>query len=258
MSILVIEVKDLGIVIGADRNLTHSNTQTGTLLGQTQRTKIIRLPQNRGIIGYVGCARVGNLFTDEWLQEFVYRNVKFESLESLGNTLAKEIQKQRIMDEGTDDAQGILIHLVGFEKDKTDYYPVVFLITNIHGLKDNGEYENPIKEYRCSEHIKYENGITHQNIRTYYKSGHFGWFHQGFDLGAYNIIDNKLNETFHLLETSGHPKHPTIKSIKDAEPFVKMKVLSYGAYFSSFFLPNEQYVGGGADVLSIPWPEDPK
>jgi hypothetical protein len=35
-----------------------------------------------------------------------------------------------------------------------------------------------------------------------------------------------------------------------------MWVLMYGALFEAFGVPGERYVGGGADVLSIPWPSE--
>jgi hypothetical protein len=34
-----------------------------------------------------------------------------------------------------------------------------------------------------------------------------------------------------------------------------MSVLMYGAYFQAYQKPYEQYVGGGVDTVSIPWPE---
>ena len=36
-----------------------------------------------------------------------------------------------------------------------------------------------------------------------------------------------------------------------------MSVLTYGAYFEAYKGPGEQYVGGGADVVSLAWPESP-
>jgi len=33
-----------------------------------------------------------------------------------------------------------------------------------------------------------------------------------------------------------------------------MSILTYGAYFEAYRGVGEQYVGGGADVVSIPWP----
>jgi hypothetical protein len=35
----------------------------------------------------------------------------------------------------------------------------------------------------------------------------------------------------------------------------KMQVLIYGAYYEAFHPPGAQYVGGGADVLTVPWPD---
>jgi len=254
MSVLVIEVNEHGIVMGADRNLTHS-IPLGISIGQSQRSKIIRLPDKKGLVGYVGCATVGNMFMDEWIQDFIYRNVKIESLESFVINLKDEIQFRKDKDWGSLNADGIIIHVCGFEKDSDKYYPLVYRIANMEWNPTRNEYLKATKKFYFDQHILYQNTITKQNIRDFYKVGNVGWFHQGFDLGAYNTIDTKLNEAFLILAKSEHPKHPKINSIKQVEPYIKMKVLSYGAYFSSFFLPNEQYVGGGADVLSLTWPE---
>jgi hypothetical protein len=35
---------------------------------------------------------------------------------------------------------------------------------------------------------------------------------------------------------------------------LRMAVLGYSAYFGAFYASFEQYVGGGADVVAVPWP----
>jgi hypothetical protein len=35
---------------------------------------------------------------------------------------------------------------------------------------------------------------------------------------------------------------------------LRMAVLGYSAYFGAFYASFNQIVGGGADVVSVPWP----
>jgi len=53
-----------------------------------------------------------------------------------------------------------------------------------------------------------------------------------------------------------HPTQPhsVPTTLEEWSKHVKLAVNGYAAYFSSFFEPYEQYVGGGADVVSAAWP----
>jgi hypothetical protein len=258
MSILDIQVTNHGIVMGADRNLTYTDEINGVIMeGQAQRTKVLKLPKNKGVIGYVGVAHIGGIFTDEWLQNFIFNNIEIDTLEEFTVQLKGEIEKQRMIDEGSNKSVELIIHIAGFEQVDGIYYPLVYRITNMIYDSTKG-YLPPTKKFYYDQHIGYKNGITQQNIRAWYDSGNYTWFHQGFDLSAYNTIDSALKEAYKALININHPNHSLPKNIKEREKYVKMTVLSYGAYFNSFYLPNQQYVGGGADVISIEWPESMK
>jgi len=80
------------------------------------------------------------------------------------------------------------------------------------------------------------------------------WFHQGYDLVTFNMIDATLKEAFKYLFAS-HPNHSLPETLEDWEKHLKMTILTYGSYFQAFNSPNAQLVGG-ADVVSLKWPED--
>jgi hypothetical protein len=83
-------------------------------------------------------------------------------------------------------------------------------------------------------------------------------FRQGYDLAAFNAIDAALRAAMQTLVTA-HPLqiHPFPTTLSEWAKHLRMSVLGYGAYFGAFYAPYEQYVGGGADVVSVPWPPTP-
>lgn len=61
-----------------------------------------------------------------------------------------------------------------------------------------------------------------------------------------------MKEAFRVLQAAGVLPPPN--SLEDWERHAKMWILTFGAYYEAFGGPGEKYVGGGADILSIPWP----
>ena len=80
------------------------------------------------------------------------------------------------------------------------------------------------------------------------------WFHQGLDLFTFNVLQGAVKSAFRLL-CEQHPNHDIPITLHEWEKHVRMQVLMYGAYFEAFRSEGEQFVGGGVDVVSTPWPE---
>lgn len=82
------------------------------------------------------------------------------------------------------------------------------------------------------------------------------WFHQGYDLGTFNVLDGVIRAGMRAV-VEGHPlhPHPFPTSLDEWEKHLRMAICTYGAYFEAFYLPFEQFVGGGADVVSARWPD---
>ena len=119
MSILLIEVVPQGIIFGADRNITRMVSREGQsveYLGQSQRTKVLRWPKRKALVGYVGAGQIGEEPTDEWLYEFIGDNPNFTSIATLAESLRSQVEKQRSLDEGDGKAKLLIIMLAGFEK----------------------------------------------------------------------------------------------------------------------------------------------
>lgn len=267
MSILVAQVLNEGIIFGADRNVTRTSIReledgktVYVVKGQSQRSKVLRWPNDKALIGYVGAATIGNLSTDDWLYNFIGRNLNFNRYDELSNSLMDEVQRQRIIDEGDDEAEGLIIHLAGFEERAKRKVPVVWYISNCHGYDPEEGYTDITKEFGATEEFwkeKYIGTSTTDDIRDYlkHKAENYEpfWLHQGFDLGVFNTLDYFLRQSFRILIENKIREFP--RTLDEWGQYLSLSILTYGAYFQSFFGPGEQYVGGGVDIVSLPWPD---
>jgi hypothetical protein len=244
MSILLVEVVPQGIIFGADRNVTFTRKRVGNgglttieIHGQSQRAKVLRWP--------------------EWLYDFIGGHLTFSSFEALSDSLRSEVEKQRRIDEGEDEPEPLIIHLGGFEKRDGVLVPVIWYITNARKNSSKGHVHFR-KEFQHSEEFwKYFKGVGPREIQSHLdqlaREYNPFWFHQGFDLGTFNLIEGFLKAAFKAL-CDHHPDHSLPQTLPDWERQVKMSILTYAAYFQAFKGPSEQFVGGGADTVSIKWP----
>ena len=260
MSILLVEVVPQGILLGADRNITETRTSGGASIeihGQSQRPKVLRWPRNKALVGYVGAAEIGAQATDDWLYDFIGDNPTISNFDALAEDLRERVEAQRQIDEGSADPQPLIIHLAGFEDRAGSQVPVVWYIRNAFDLGPDG-YQTIRKTFNSSEELWQRfptcppAGIREALANMADNFEPF-WFHQGLDLGTFNTIETYLKAAFRLLSQS-HADHTLPAELGDWERQVRMSILTYGAYFAAYKGVSEQYVGGGADVVSMPWP----
>lgn len=265
MSILVVEILPQGIIFGADRNITSEETDvrggaTYNIQGQTQRPKVISWPHRRALLGYVGAAEIGGIPTDEWLYNFIGDNIDFQDFTILSEKLRKQVEDQRRIDEDNRTAEPLIIHLGGFEKRSDSYVPVIWHIRNCYALNNLG-YRDFRKEFQCSEafhvHPDFIN-IAPRDIpmRLASLANEFApfWFHQGMDLGTFNMLRLSNEAAVRALIHEKHPSFKTPQTLSDWEMHVRFLILYFSAYFQAFRGPSEQYVGGGVDIISMDWP----
>lgn len=256
MSILAVHLVEQGLLFGADRNITTSlRAPAAVYVGQSQRPKVLRWPNRGAIIGYVGQAQVGGAMTDQWLYSYIGRNLDpAASFEDLANALAEDLTTALAQGAVT---SALVLHLGGFEQVEEVWEPRVWFLHNTAGLTPSGEYllgDHFVhrEELRQPE---YFGGRTAAEIRAHVTQSVFS-YRQGFDLGAFNSIDTALREAMRQI-VHHHPGQPvpTPTTLDDWEKHIRLSILGYGAYFAAFYKPYQQYVGGGADVVSVPWPE---
>jgi len=251
------------MIFGADRNITvtqcistASGQTTIIIQGQGQRPKVLKWPNEKALLGYVGVGQIGGLPTDEWLYKFIGQHLDPATFQDLAEDLRAEIERQRRTDEGDNAAEPLVVHLGGFEERDGYQVPVVWHIRNASA---SAEYLDAKKEFQVSEAFwEYFPSIRPAQIRSKLdklaKNFSPFWFHQGFDLGTFNTVESFLKGAFKLL-CEEYPDHKLPQSLVDWERHLKMSILTYGAYFQAFKGPGEQFVGGGVDTVRLDWPE---
>jgi hypothetical protein len=255
VSILVVHLVPQGLIFGADRNVTSQVGGDVIFVGQAQRPKVLKWPNRNAIIGYVGQAKIGERMTDEWLFDYIGRNLESSNFAELAGALADDLGAA--LETGDVDS-ALVIHLGGFEQDEEGtWWPRVWYLHNTAGLTPEGAY-NLGTEFVSREELgqpEYFGEMRPDAIRERVAGTVFS-YRQGFDLGAFNVIDEALREAMRVIVHT-HPAQPVPvpKTLVDWTKHIRLSILGYGAYFGAFYEPFQQYVGGGADVVSAPWPE---
>jgi len=264
MSILAVHALPQGIIFGADRNITETritnenNRLINIVMGQTQSPKVLRWPNYKAIIGYVGQAVIGGIPTHEWLYNFIGNHIEFNNLAELAEELNEEVYNQRMIDECGTEPQPLIIHLAGFEEKNNFHIPLIYYIRNSYELTING-YSDIRKIFQCSEEFwGYFPDVPQEEIKDFLdrhsRSKEPFWFHQGADLRTFNILDKFIKSAFDII-FENNPNLPFPETLGEWEKHMKMIILTYEAYYQSFMGPGEQIVGGGVDIVSLPWPE---
>ncbi len=148
----------------------------------------------------------------------------------------------------------MVLHLSGFEMDVGQWKPRIFFIRNTTALLPSGAYVVG-NQFDCSEEITqpYYFGADSGNvIRGKVTFPQYFSFRQGYSLGTFNTIDAALRLSMDTLVQGGLQPVPT--TLTDLADRMKFQIHGYGAYFAAFYTPFEQYVGGGADVVTAAWP----
>lgn len=257
MSILIVEVVSEGILMAADRNITHTAEGGATSQPEAQ-DKVVRWPREDVVLGYVGAASLGGMSVPEWLEARRADFSQTATLEEVARNLASQIERQRATDRGSGTTQPMIVHLAGFESVRGHWIPAIWHIRNTHKLGAYG-YLDVRKTYEVSEAFQtqfaeVDPSEVRDRLRVLAKQFTPFWIHQGIDLATFNALGGAVRNSFKLL-CEQHPKHDIPHTLSEWSKHAKMQVLMYSAYFDAFNDPGGQFVGGGADVLALDWPE---
>jgi hypothetical protein len=251
MSILICEILDQGIVFAADRNLTVNDKY------QDEGVKIIRWPHRRALLGCVGLVSVGDRSVYEWLYDFISDHSDFTDPAEVAHKLRGGLQN---LFAAVNPPKLTIVEFATFGHKDGHIVPEFWHVTNAQGFDEvKGEYLPAGSSFKASEEIcgHHLSGIPPAELRTKLKEWAEQhrpfWFHQGYKLGIFNTLKAAVREATRVVQTARLMQTPT--TLEDWEQHAKMSVLIYGAYFEALFPPGQRYVGGGADVLSIPWPD---
>ncbi|TKJ37575.1 hypothetical protein CEE37_13755 [candidate division LCP-89 bacterium B3_LCP] len=255
MSILLVEVVSGGIIFGADRNITVKN---GTE-PPTQRTKVLKWPNENTLFGFVGATAIDNMPINEWLETIRDEFNRYSELHKIAKNLAKKIQPLREEMEGNYPARPLIVHLGGFIREHNHWKPSIWHISNAHKM-GRYRYLSIKKQFGCNDAFK--NKFSNEDVSEIrdilrIKEKNFDplWFHQGIDLFTFNVLEESIRSAFKSL-CEQHPNHDIPKTIEEWAKYVKMKILMYSAYYQAFKPANERSVGGEPDVEFLQWPEE--
>jgi hypothetical protein len=253
MSILVVQLAPAGMLFGADRNVTTEWMFKGGLTetvatGQSEHPKVLKWPNHEVIVGYVGQAELDKRPTEEWLYSFVGRHLEFGSLQEVADALTADLNA--LLPDFPD--VPMVLHLGGFEVDAGRWKPRIFHIRNTLDV----EYTVGSR-FDCSDEIVrpgYFGSKPGDQIRAEVAWPNYFSFRQGIRLDLFNTVDAALRTATGVLISAGLMPVPT--TLRQLVDHVKFQVHGYGAYFAAFYPPVQQFVGGGADVVTAAWPEE--
>jgi hypothetical protein len=147
---LVVQLVREGLLFGADRNVTTTVQQGARIAsGQAQRPKVLKWPNRQIVVGYVGRAQIGEEHADEWLYDFIGRNLETDLAE-----LAHELKSKLEFDlRGEVDEEPMTLHLGGFAEADEQWKPQVWFIRNMRGMDELGRPINIADDFEVSEEI---------------------------------------------------------------------------------------------------------
>ncbi len=265
MSILLSAYFPEGIVFAADKNATI------TIKGGTRNkkfvepgfTKVLSWPYKRAVIGFVGLGSLAGLSMDEWLRIFIAGNREFKDINDVANKLRDQIESDFNKDfsQSCDlsNAQ-LVIHLGGFREVERTFVPVMYHIWNHDDIDHKtGEYPPGKLKFKISDDIKrdfkdydYPLGVR-AILQKLVSEKKFHWYNNGFNVGAFNVFKEYLRGALQTIQDSGFAKRFSGLEAKTA--YCKMAIEVFGSYFTHHCIPEDRPVGGGVDVVKIPWPD---
>lgn len=263
MSVLVLNVIPEGIIMGTDRLIRWGRDPNGNV-GFTEGFKVLRWPNRRAMMGFVGMGDLGRRAdrnsTFEWLSDFIGEHSDFSFLPELAQNLCEAVQNQFQQDGWQGDETDLLIiELTGFHlTDQGIPVPQVWHIANTHGINENtGTYDNIDASFGVSEECASRfNDVG--RVRALTGQQPF-WIHQTGEIGLFNSLcvnlDRFYDDRLARFGVAIGTDPPEFDRLHEFESRVRMKVLSYGAFYDSFETPISRAIGGGADVLFLEWPE---
>lgn len=230
----------------------------GTVIGQTeQHCKVMSWPDGKIIAGAAGMAQIDGVWMDDWLRGFASAYPDTSDSTKIADALRDELEAS--IPYGVRAEHGLVVHLGAFEE--RDGFPIPF-VHYVHNYKDTLKYE-PQPDFISREEMylkrwpeRYD-GVPPAEMRDRVgdKSDQLDpfWFHQTGQLSHFNLLRDFLVGAMHEIVALDLQPYPEI--IEQRANHLRMKILTYGAYHEAFFAEHQQYVGGGVDVVCLPWPE---
>jgi len=257
-----------GIVFVADKNATITRISSRRKHVEPTATKVLSWPFQKAIVGFVGLGRLaGRLTMDQWMRIFIAETREFDDIDQVARKLRDRIQEDFDKDYPAFADIGdnlLVIHFGGFATRGGVQTPVMYHIWN-HGEihLQTGRYPPAERSFKISEDIKRDFGSQSKandypaGVRDWLESkitcGEYQWYNNGANLGAFNTFKRVIWHSLRVLQDVGFAPRPS--GLGQQIAFCKMAVEVFGSFFTHYYSPEERAVGGGVDVVYIPWPK---
>lgn len=258
MSVNLIQILPQGIIFAADRNVSDREPVSGVVQGQNESSKIA-LVDNRFLVSYVGAARLGGIDSLEYLVDLIESHRVGKGLDQIAKAINEEVQQQRIIDDENreDGPREQIISFAGFKQREGTMVPEVYYISNCWTL-EKGEYKQVTGEFGCSDEVRIKSqeakipaSMLRECLRSMAERNNPFGFQHSVGLEDFVIVDRFIKTSMDVLAKRNHFVHP--ESLDQWTSQARMSVLVYSAFFQRFYPLNQQLVGGGVDVLTLPW-----
>ncbi len=271
MSILLSAYFPEGIVFAADRNVSLIANTTGSLYQDVEigaTTKVIPWPRRRAVVGYCGLGYLADLTMEEWMRQFVAQTRDFDNLTTVATQLQELIQRDFDKDypeEANIDGAGLIVHLGGFRYENGTPVPAMYLISNIPGFDQRGNYRNAVRNFvePSDEMQKFAIKSDLKSPSDYkpwlegiYQNKDLVWFTNGLHFPAFNVFKDTLWGALNAIRDFEIMPLLSAPSLEDRVAYCAMSVELFGSFFRHHTYPRYRSVGGGVDAECIPWPEE--
>jgi hypothetical protein len=267
VSVLLSAYYPEGIVFAADKNATITYIPSGIKHVEPTATKVLSWPFQKAIVGFVGLGRLaGRLMMDEWMRIFIAETRELDDIDRVAHRLRDRVQEDFDKDypapADTRDKH-LVIHFGGFAARNGIQTPVMYHIWNHGDIDLVTGYPPADRNFRISEDI--ERDFRAQTKSSNYPAGvrdwltskinvgEYHWYNNGANLAAFNTFKNVIWRSLRALQDAGFA--PSSSGSNQGISFCKMAVEVFGSFFTHYFPPEEQAVGGGVDVAYILWPK---
>lgn len=253
MTLIVSHLDRNGIVMASDSNLTAGNQLVGT------SPKVFAVPNLDAGVGIAGSWSIAGGPMDDWINRFIGRSRKGDSLDDFVESLRQNLEWLM-----TDEEKGIgtLIHVAGYVPDsKLGFHPVHWIVSNVEGLDDDGDYILPPKKtFRKSEDFWREDRKVKYRPSGFHEEDYEGWstYANGLPSGriAYMHARRGIQEfLYKLWANKGKPgwdfRPP--ETLEESKKLLELYMDLINRLFEISDAPTP-YVGGEVHTIEIPMP----
>lgn len=255
MSAILIRLFADGIVFGADRNVTVN----GVCDGSVTTDKVCKSANGNVLIGSIGEGELGGKWALEQITEVVdaYADAPLA-------IIAKEVQsavyhQRKDDDKGKSSPGEQIVNLAGFEERDGVIVPECYYISNCYELTEKGTYDDVRQEFGCSPEVKIQSDqweLPAKDLRERLRALQNGprpfGFQHSINLAKFNVLDQYARSTVDSLLKIDPALLPV--SLEDWAKQIGLSLRLFGAYYQTYEPDDKQFVGGGADVVYVPWP----